>query len=147
MTDDKKNRDGKRNQAGFLGSGWAFPPAFTRGPQSIVMVRDEEDIRQSLEILLTTSVGERFLRPEYGCDLRRYLFEPLDEGLVAYIRDLVGNAILYHEPRIRLTDLTLTTWADEGTLLIELEYIIRTTNSRRNFVFPFYKNEGTDVKQ
>ncbi|MEA1934209.1 MAG: GPW/gp25 family protein [Thermodesulfobacteriota bacterium] len=147
MIDDKKSKDIKRNQPGFLGTGWTFPPTFTKGPQSVVMVSDDKDIRQSLEILLTTSVGERFLRPEYGCDLRRYLFEPLDDGLVAYIRDLVGNAILYHEPRIRLTDLTLSTRAEEGTLLIELEYVIRTTNSRRNFVFPFYKDEGTDVKQ
>ncbi len=144
---DTKSREKKRQQNSFLGTGWAFPPAFSKGPQSVVMVNDEEDIRQSLEILLTTSIGERFLRPEYGCDLRRYLFEALDEGLVAYIRDLVGNAILYHEPRIKLTDLALTPQSDEGMLLIELTYIIRTTNSRQNFVFPFYKDEGTDLKQ
>ena len=143
----KQDRERKRKQHSFLGTGWAFPPAFSKGPQSLVMVRDEEDIHQSLEILLTTNIGERFLRPTYGCDLHRYLFEPLDEGLVAYIRDLVNNAILYHEPRIRLTDLSLTTQADTGTLLIELEYVIRSTNSRQNFVFPFYKDEGTDIKQ
>lgn len=147
MIMEKKEKDRKRTQHSFLGTGWAFPPAFTRGPQSVVMVSDNEDIHQSLEILLTTSIGERFLRPTYGCDLRRYLFEPLDEGLVAYIRDLVNNAILYHEPRIRLTNLTLTTQANEGMLLIELEYVIRSTNSRQNFVFPFYKDEGTDIKQ
>lgn len=147
MINETGEKDRKRRQNSFLGTGWAFPPTFTRGPQSVVMVRDEEDIRQSLEILLTTSIGERFLRPDYGCDLRRYVFEPLDEGLVAYIRDLVDNAILYHEPRVRLLDLTLTTQADEGTLLIELTYVIRSTNSRKNFVFPFYKDEGTDIKQ
>lgn len=146
MTEEKKKKDCKRQQHSFLGTGWAFPPSFTRGPQSVVMVSDKEDIRQSLEILLTTSVGERFLRPSYGCDLRRYLFEPLDEGLVAYIRDLVNNAILYHEPRIRLTDLTLTTRADEGVLLIELAYVVRATNSRQNYVYPFYRDEGTDIK-
>ena len=144
---EKNEKDRKRTQQSFLGTGWAFPPAFTRGPQSVVMVSNNEDIHQSLEILLTTSVGERFLRPNYGCDLRRYLFEPLDEGLVAYIRDLVNNAILYHEPRIRLTNLTLTSRANEGTLLIELEYVIRSTNSRQNFVFPFYKDEGTDIQR
>lgn len=147
MTMEKNQKDRKRQQSSFLGTGWVFPPTFTRGPQSVVMVSNEEDIRQSLEILLTTSIGERFLRPAYGCDLRRYLFEPLDEGLVAYIRDLVNNAILYHEPRIRLIDLTLTTQADEGFLLIELEYVIRSTNSRQNYVFPFYKDEGTDIKR
>jgi len=144
---EKKEGDRKRKQHSFLGTGWAFPPTFTRGPQSVVMVSDNEDIRQSLEILLTTSIGERFLRPNYGCDLRRYLFEPLDEGLVAYIRDLVNNAILYHEPRIKLTDLTLTLRANEGILLIDLEYVVRSTNSRQNFVFPFYKDEGTDIKR
>lgn len=146
MRDNSKDRDQKRKQQSFLGIGWSFPPSFSKGPQTVVMVSDEEDIRQSLAILLTTSIGERFLRPTYGCDLKRYLFEPLDEGLVAYIRDLVDNAILYHEPRIKLTDLTLTQQANEGTLLIELEYLVRSTNSRQNFVFPFYKDEGTDVK-
>jgi len=147
MKADNEEKDPKRQQQSFLGTGWAFPPAFTRGPQAAVMVKDEEDIRQSLEILLTTSIGERFLRPSYGCDLRRYLFEPLDEGLVAYIRDLVNNAVLYHEPRIRLTGLNLTTRADEGMLLIELAYVVRTTNSRQNYVYPFYRDEGTDIKQ
>ena len=147
MIEKLKDKQRKREQQSFLGRGWAFPPAFTKGPQTVVMASDEEDIRQSLEILLTTSIGERFLRPTYGCDLRRYLFEPLDKGLVAYIRDLVNNAILYHEPRIRLTNLTLETQAAEGTLLIELEYVIRSTNSRQNYVFPFYKDEGTDVKK
>ena len=145
----KKNTQGdvKKRAHSFLGTGWAFPPVFARGPQTVAMVSDEEDIRQSLEILLTTSIGERFLRPSYGCDLRRYLFETLDEGLVAYIRDLVNNAILYHEPRIRLTDLKLTPKPNEGMLLIEVAYLIRSTNSRQNFVFPFYKGEGTDLNQ
>lgn len=144
----KKPTSERKNQTHtFLGTGWAFPPTFSRGPQTVAMVSDEEDIRQSLEILLTTGIGERFLRPAYGCDLRRYLFEPLDEGLVAYIRDLVNNAILYHEPRVRLTDLKLTTKADQGMLLIEVSYVIRSTNSRQNFVFPFYKDEGTDLIQ
>lgn len=144
MTINSSNHT-KKKTGSFLGIGWAFPPAFNRGPQSVVMVADEEDIRQSLEILLTTSVGERFLRPTYGCDLKRYLFEPLDEGLVAYIRDLVDTAILYHEPRIRLKDLSLTASATSGELLIDITYIIRSTNSRHNFVFPFYKDEGTDI--
>ncbi|MCP4117488.1 MAG: GPW/gp25 family protein [Desulfobacteraceae bacterium] len=137
----------KTPQNNFLGTGWHFPPKFIKGPGTVVMVSNEEDIRQSLEILLTTTVGERFLRPTYGCDLNNYVFEPLDDGLTAYIRDLVNTAILYHEPRIRLIDLKLHTQENQGMLLIELEYRIRSTNSRNNFVFPFYKDEGTDVKQ
>ncbi len=137
----------KKGQNSFLGTGWHFPPRFVKGPETVVMVSDIEDIQQSLEILLTTTVGERFLRPTYGCDLRNYLFEPLDDGLRAYIRDLVNTAILYHEPRIRLLGLNLYPSENEGLLLIELDYRIRSTNSRKNFVFPFYRDEGTDVKQ
>lgn len=136
----------KKRQNSFLGTGWHFPPKFIKGPGSVVMVSDVADIEQSLEILLTTTVGERFLRPTYGCDLNKYLFEPLDDGLTAYIRDLVNTAILYHEPRIRLLSLKLYPQENQGLLLIELEYRIRSTNSRKNFVFPFYRDEGTDVK-
>jgi len=131
----------------FLGSGWNFPPTFVKGPQGLAMVSAEEDIRQSLEILLTTSVGERFLRPTYGCDLKKYVFEPLDAGMVAYIKDLVNTAILYHEPRIRMLDLKLAKDQAEGRLLITVEYIIRSTNTRSNYVFPFYQDEGTDIKK
>jgi phage baseplate assembly protein W len=126
----------------FLGVGWGFPPEFTRGARSVKMIADEEDIRSSLEILLSTSVGERVMQPTYGCDLRRLLFEPLDTTLKAYVQDLIETAILYHEPRIRLHSVTLATTPEEGRLDITLDYTIMTTNSRYNYVYPFYKDEG-----
>ncbi len=135
----------EKRRTSFLGTGWSFPPTFRKGPNSLVMVADEADIRESLEILLTTGVGERFLRPTYGCDLKKYLFEPLDDSIVAYVRDLVNVAILYHEPRVRLLDLKLTPDRPNGRLLMEIGYLVRATNTRRNFVFPFYKDEGTDL--
>ncbi len=137
----------EKQESTFLGTGWTFPPTFRRGPNSLEMVSDEDDIQQSLQILLTTTIGERFLRPTYGCDLRKYLFEPMDAGVVAYVKDLVNSAILYHEPRIRLVDLKMHTDDNEGAMIIEVQYHVRATNTRNNFVFPFYKNEGTDLKQ
>lgn len=130
----------------FKGTGWSFPPSFNRGSNTAQMVSDETDIQQSLNILLTTSVGERLMRPEYGCDLGRYLFEPINTTLETYIRDLVETAILYHEPRILLEKLSLTDQSLEGVLLIEIDYRIRRTNTRANFVFPFYKNEASELK-
>ncbi len=129
----------------FLGTGWAFPPSFDKSDARVHMVSDEEDIRQSLQILLTTSLGERVMLPRYGCNLRDYLHEPLDTSLQAYLKDLIHTAILYHEPRIRMLSLGLKEYSDEGLLEIHLEYLIRATNSRFNFVFPFYKNEGSEV--
>jgi len=146
-------RDGRRKAErvpgpdSFLGRGWSFPPTFLRGRGTVATVHGVEDIEQSLEILLGTELGERLMRPDYGCDLRRMLFEPLDTSAEAYVKDLVRTAILYHEPRIRLDSLKLTPVPADGRIDMLLEYVIRTTNSRHNYVFPYYVREGTNLKR
>ncbi len=107
------------------------------------MVSDEEDIAQSLGILLNTQLGERVMRPDYGADLKSQLFEPMNASLVTYIGDVVETAIIYFEPRIKLDDVSLTPHQEEGRLDISLEYTVRSTNTRFNFVFPFYIREGS----
>lgn len=129
----------------FLGTGWDFPPTFDRASRSVEMLSDEADIRSSLGILLSTDVGERVMQPRYGCNLNRLLFEPLDLTLQAYMRDLIRTAILYFEPRIILDDVNLVPEPLEGRVLIEIDYTIAGTNTRNNFVYPFYKEEGTQV--
>ena len=130
----------------FLGIGWSFPPTFLAPAGGVRMVGEIDDIQQSLRILFTTDLGERLLHPTYGCDLRRYLFEPLNASTTALIKELVRNAILYHEPRISPEAVTLSEVADEGILTIHVDYTVRATNSRHNFVFPFYRdNEGAQT--
>lgn len=136
----------------FLGRGWSFPPTFNlsnnngRKSGNLSMVTGKEDIDQSLEILLSTSLGERVLQPRYGCNLSDYQFETINGNLLGFLKDLVKTAILYHEPRIRLDSLDIsesdTLDAIEGKLIISIDYIIRATNSRFNFVYDFYINEG-----
>ena len=126
----------------FLGRGWSFPPTFVKGKNGVAMVSEEQDICQSLEILLGTRRGERIMRPNYGCDLKEYLFEPMDTGFSTYLADLIETAILYHERRIELNRVQVTEQPEKGTLLIELDYTIRATNARGNLVFPFYLEEG-----
>jgi len=110
------------------------------------MTSDEADIHDSLALLLSTRVGERVMQPDYGCNLDRLLFEPLDTGLQTYMQDLIGTAILYFEPRIILEQLTLTLRQNEGRVDIDLEYRIAATNTRRNFVYPFYLAEGSEIR-
>ena len=129
----------------FLGTGWSFPPEFIQNKNSVKMIADGEDVRSSLEILFSTAVGERIMQPTYGCDLKKLLFEPLDTALKAYIADLLKTAILYHEPRIQLDDVELVAVPEQGRIDIYLDYTVRATNSRYNFVFPYYKREGTDI--
>jgi uncharacterized protein len=130
----------------FLGTGWSFPPQFSKTEKNVKLISDEEDIRISLEILLATRVGERIMQPKYGCNLDTMLFEPIDVALQTYIKDLVYTAIFYFEPRIRPDEVTLSTMEEEGTILIEVQYTIRATNTRHNLVYPFYKDEATLVK-
>ncbi len=132
----------------FLGTGWAFPPEFEQAGGTTSMMSDAEDIHSSLEILLSTRPGERVMRPEYGCNLDELIFEPLTTTFKTYIKDLIHTAILYHEPRIDVLKIVLNDTGElEGQILIAIDYMIRSTNSRFNFVYPFYINEGTDVKK
>ncbi len=130
----------------FLGRGWSFPPNFERSHGGVDMQEDEEDVKSSLRILLTTMRGERVMLPLYGCNVESQIFEPLDTRQKTLLKDLVETAILYHEARIELEDVDLRDdQALEGVVLIELTYRVKSTNSRFNYVFPFYRNEGTDV--
>lgn len=132
-----------RKDITFLGTGWSFPPEFSKKEKRVVMTSGEEDIKRSLEILLTTSLGERIMLPGYGCDVRQLLFEPLTTTLKTYISELIKNAILYHEPRIKLDKVSLDqTIEREGYVHIQIDFTIKTTNSRTNYVYPFYIGEA-----
>lgn len=137
------------NDKAFLGTGWSFPPAFDKVSKSLRMVSAETDIAQSLEILLSTSLGERVMQPDYGCNLRDYQFESIDNSFLGFIKDLVERAILYYEPRIRLENVTVTE-ADsieifEGLIKIKVTYQIESTNSRFNYVYDFYLREAAQA--
>ncbi len=129
----------------LLGTGWGFPPTFSTATKTVGMISDEEDIRSSLAILLSTRVGERVMQPKYGCDLHDRVFEPLDVGLRADIKDLVETAILYFEPRILVREVLLEDRPQEGLLLITVDYVVKATNNRSNFVYPYYLREGTEL--
>lgn len=131
----------------FLGRGWSFPPVFMKSGRKVVMTEGYEDIEKSLEILLGTRKGERVLRPDYGCNLDEMVFETFNESVKTYMADMVETAILYHEPRIEPLNITINdSFVYEGRLLIEIEFLVRTTNSRFNKVYPFYLEEGTDIQ-
>jgi phage baseplate assembly protein W len=131
----------------FLGTGWGFPPAFSNKTSDVGMLSDVDDIQSSLEILLTTRPGERVMRPDYGCNLDELVFEPLTTTFKTYIKDLISTAILYYEPRIEMNSIDLDDTGElEGRILIVIDYTVSATNTRFNFVYPFYKNEATDLK-
>ncbi len=111
------------------------------------MVSADEDIHQSLQILLATQPGERLMQERYGCDMTRFAFEEIDQGLQNTMRQIISDAILYHEPRVKLDGLLVEqSEADDGVLLISVDYTVRGTNSRYNMVYPFYINEASAAR-
>ncbi|MEY4903213.1 MAG: hypothetical protein RLZZ292_1028 [Bacteroidota bacterium] len=130
----------------FLGTGWAFPPAFDEDRKSLQLVWDEEDIRQSLFILFSTTPGERVTHLEYGCDLQRMVFQPITETNKGIMKHIIKTAILFYEPRIDVEEINIDTREEiEGVVYIEVIYTIRKINIRSNIVYPFYKIEGTSI--
>ncbi len=130
----------------FLGRGWSFPPTFDNRTRTVQMVEGVDDINESLEILLSTSLGERVMQPKYGCNLVDYQFEPLDVSLISFIENLVEKAILFFEPRVKLKNIDITKPESfdliEGKLTISIDYEIIGTNSRENYVYDFYLREA-----
>ncbi len=136
------------NETNFLGRGWAFPPVFYAASKSVGMEEGVEDINSSLFILLNTVTGERVMEVKYGCDMKEFVFEPLTTTLKTYMTDKIKTAIAFYEPRIEVENVELTDDEElEGKVIIDILYKVRSTNSRYNFVFPFYKQEGTELQK
>lgn len=138
--------DSKKLYTSFLGTGWSFPPTFVRGINTVKMLSDVEDINSSLQILLDTTVGERVMEPTYGCNLYQLLFEPLNATTRTQFKNMIERAVLNFEPRIRLEDVKFSVNQLEGRIECKLDYSVISTNTRYNFVFPFYINEATALK-
>lgn len=132
----------------FLGTGWAFPPSFDLKSNTTDLVSGVEDINQSLGILLSTSLGERVMRPRFGCNLADYQFEPLNVGMIGFLKNLVEEALLLFEPRIIVEAVKVTPAESfdliEGRFTIEVEYLISSTNNRFNYVYDFYLREAEE---
>lgn len=130
----------------FLGRGWAFPVTFSAESKQVHMAEDEDDIQQSLIILLNTTLGERIMRPDYGANMEDLLFEALNVTTANMIANRIKKAILFHEPRVKTEDIDLRPDYNEGRIEVLVEYLIIATNNRRNLVYPYLFTEATDLK-
>jgi hypothetical protein len=129
-------------QDDFIGTGWSFPPAFGEAEGGAAMSSGIQDIQESLHIIFTTRMGERIMNPLFGCALDDTLFSAMNTSRLSWIENQVRTAILYHEPRIDADSVTIRPDHAEGLLMIEVGYKVRASNSRFNFVFPYYFGGG-----
>lgn len=135
----EQKRDGKA----FLGTGWKFPIEVDGSTGRIRMSSYEENIEESVRIILGTRKGERVMEPEFGSRLSDYAFETINYTTLYSMKREVEKALTRFEPRI--TDIQAQV-SDEriekGVLLIRISYVVRSTNNPYNFVYPFYINEA-----
>lgn len=125
----------------FLGRGWSFPLRAAADGE-IAMAEAEEDIRQSIRIILGTNHGERVMRPGFGAGLQRLVFEPMNTATLALAKHRVEEALITWEPRIDSITVKVSAEPDLGRLLIDVTYRMRSTNTFYNLVYPFYLLEG-----
>ena len=122
----------------FIGSGWAFPMR-TDATGRIALVSREKEIEESIRLVLGTAIGERPMRPEFGCGIHDYVFAPADGETANKIAAEVRASLRRWEPRIRVRDVVVSfDEADTSTLYIDIRYALGNTNDPRNLVFPFY---------
>ena len=128
----------------FLGTGWRFPVCVDPRTGRIRTASYEEDIAQSIRLILSTRKVERVMQPEFGCDLHRYLFANIQEEQIAEIRYCVKEALRKWEPRIIEVQIRVNTEKLQNSILqLEIQYTVRATNTPYNLVYPFYISEGT----
>ncbi len=100
-------------------------------------VVDLDSVRQSLLLLLATRPGERLMRPHYGCELHRILFQPNDATTAGLAIHYVRRAIERWEPRIEVLRLDANPHPDDPTVLIvEIEYVQRRTGATDHLAVP-----------
>ena len=129
----------------FIGKGWSFPPLFNKTIKGVEQREGNDDIIESLNILLTTLPGERIYDSSFGCDLTPLLFEPFTNTLKTSLSERIKNAIILFEARIVVENISFNLSTKESIIYITINYLIKSHNSRYNMVFPYYLKEGTEL--
>ncbi|HYO13582.1 MAG TPA: GPW/gp25 family protein [Thermoanaerobaculia bacterium] len=125
----------------FLGVGWAFPLRLA-ADRSVETAVYEEDVRESIRIILGTRRNERVMRPDFGAGLEDFVFEAISTTTIELLKKRVEEALIDWEPRIDVEKVEVQDERTRGRLLIHLDYRVRSTNTHYNLVYPFYLQEG-----
>ncbi|HQX53241.1 MAG TPA: GPW/gp25 family protein [Planctomycetaceae bacterium] len=122
----------------FLGKGWRFP-VLPDVSGRLGYTQDDENVDQSVKILLLTSLGERVMRQDFGCRASQLLFAPGGQRHLRLLETTVRDAIRDWEPRVEVLDVRVEADAEEPERVdVLLSYRVRASNTKSNIVFPFY---------
>lgn len=130
---------GRTTPTDLIGAGWAYP-AQVAPDGSVLLSRGSADLDGAIRIIVSTRIGERVMRPEFGCRIWDYLFEPVNARTLGLVEEAVREALARWEPRIELTEVTARAGGEpaDGVIGVAIGYQVRATADRRSLVFPFY---------
>ena len=121
----------------FIGRGFPFPLRIDeRG--SMALVSGIEELERSMTVVISTAPGERPFRPRFGCRIWELMFEPINEATMGLMEMYVEEALRMWEPRVDIDQILVEPASVEGAVMISVSYVVRSTNDRRNLVYPFY---------
>ena len=122
----------------LIGRGWAFPITLdSRG--AVALTNEENELIQAVYVILSTAPGERVMRPDFGCRIHEYLFDPANAATAAAVEEAVREALGRWEPRILLNEVTVTPSPETfGMLMIALRFTVKATREETSLVYPFY---------
>ena len=129
----------------FLGRGWRFP-VNVDGSGGLAFAEQRDSIEQAIRVILGTAVGERVMRPTFGCHIHDYVFYPNNAATASLVSYHVREAIKKWEPRVK--NLFVRSYPDpnaESTMLVDIRYEIISTNQLENMVYPFYLRREQDL--
>lgn len=122
----------------FIGKGWSFPMG-TTSSGSIALVSSDDELDQAIRIILSTAQGERPMRPEFGCAIHDYVFDPADLNTAGKLRTAVEAALAMWEPRVDVASVEVSVDAyQRNCLYIDVRYTKKGAYDPRSLVFPFY---------
>lgn len=129
----------------FLGKGFAFPMQID-GKGHVEMSSADKSIRESVYLILGTPLGERLMRPDFGCAIHDLVFHPVNANTCSTVSTYVKNSLTKWEKRI--IDLSVQAYpspSDENVILIDISYVVRSTNTLDNLVYPFFMRREQDL--
>ncbi len=133
------------DERAYLGRGWRFPLELTRN-RDVELSEYERDVDEAIRLILGTNRGERVMRDDFGAGLDQFIFASVSANTLALIRHRVEEALVTWEPRIDVKEVQVTRDSSQrGLVLIDVRYLIRSTNTFYNLVYPFHIQEGNEV--
>lgn len=129
----------------FLGRGWKFPIEVDPLTGRVRSVEFDDDIAEAIKIIVSTTKGERIMRPDFGSGIEQYIFENNDATTLQLIKNNVLESIIKWEPRVHQVEVEVFSDPHQvNQLNIHIQYTVRTTNNLYNLVYPYYLFEGAN---